>query len=334
MELIICIVILSLLAAIAATRAGKFDEDVKIAAAMKDMRSIQRALMERLYPDLGFIPCGIDASSSDDRRALEPQFVPTYLFMERSELQKALKDPDCLKEGYVSDYDKYRSVGWRGPYMRKPSGMIDATYFDPDGFRVTNGNHVHLDALLTPWAQECEGMAEEAEKEGNADLALEYRKGKYYQIFYPQITLTSPVWGANHLEGYIVGWTSPACEIPKDNAYIVSRGPDCLPPKARGPDLTAILKCISQIKEKALSEEACGKITGASIAQAGSVAGMRACVKERFEHQFPECFEDRDAVPLERRLSIKNPGHPYYIDLGDDLLMSLSGKVVRSPLDR
>jgi hypothetical protein len=241
-----------------------------------------------------------------------------------------------LKEGYISEYDKHQSTGWRGPYMKAPNGMIDATYFDSTGFPETRGNHVYLDALLTPWAKDCEDMAAEAEKEGQPELAREYRKGKYYQVFYPQLIRTSPVWG-EHTEddtrkGYVVDWEPPTCEIPRDSSFIVSRGPDCLPPDAPKTDLAVLLACIARMREEALSPEACGKISS-RIALAGSVAGLRECVKEEVGPKLPECFDDGKSAPLEQRLSIKQRENPYYIDIGDDLVMSLTGKTVRSPLD-
>jgi hypothetical protein len=330
MELLVCIVLLSLLVTLASTSARRLDGDVRYAAALKDMKAIQTALVEQVHPDLGYIPCGIDATSSDQRRELETLFVPLYPYMERSEIQVMLGALDCLDDGYISEYDRIQSAGWRGPYMNASNGTVDATYFDPISFPAKDGSHVYLDALLTPWAQECEAKAEEAEEASNFDLAKEYRKGKYYQIFLPQLTYTYPEDWIN--QQYVASWVTPTCEIPRKGSYIVSRGADCLPPDAPEGDLAAILTCIAHIKENALSDKNCGKISS-GYAQAGSMANLRKCVKDQLEDQFHLCFNDEEAVPLEKRLSITNPQSPFYIDIGDDLVVSLAGKVVRSPLD-
>jgi len=334
MELLAVIVILSLLVTIASKSAERLDEDVKVAAALKDMKAIQTALVERVLPDLGYIPCGVDAAATPARRTLEALFVPAYPFLERSGIQQMLGALDCLRQDYISDYDPYQSTGWRGPYMSGSNGTIDATDFDPAGFPATAGGaHVHLDAMLTPWAGECETLAVGAEDAGDPDLAREYRKGKYYQVLYPQITVTAPVMSPFVREGAVTAWTRPTCEIPRDGSYIVCRGPDCLPPKTTGADLDGILACTAKIREQALSQEACGKITSAGVAAIGSLSGLKACVKQAFTEQFAGCFKDKDPVPLDKRLGFKDPGHPYHIDIGDDLVMSLSGEVVRSPLD-
>ncbi|MGD8388452.1 MAG: prepilin-type N-terminal cleavage/methylation domain-containing protein [Desulfobacteraceae bacterium] len=325
-ELLICTVILALFMTIVSTTAGRFDEDVKIAAALKDMKTIQTALVSGVYPDLGHIPCGVDADSTDERKAVEALFVPAYLFMERSDVQKKLEALDCLIDGYVPEYEKYESKGWRGPYMKAPNGVIDATYFDEEGFPETSGHHVYLDALLTPWADDCEEMAREAESAGDPDLALEYRKGKYYQVLYPQVTMTWPeyVHDAGHPFEFS-GWNEPPyCQISRYGAQIVCRGADCLPPQAPQVDMASYIQCEAQIMEGAFLNIKT-KVTTLDM--------LESRVQQEFMDRCHECYEDGKAVPLEKRLSIIDPENETYMDIGDDLVMSVFGQTLRSPLD-
>ncbi len=57
-------------------------------------------------------------------------------------------------------------------------------------------------------------------------------------------------------------------------------------------------------------------------------------MKREYEAAYPECYEDIDPVPLEKRLSIMDPREEYYMDIDDDLVMSVFGSVIRSPLER
>lgn len=342
LELLICIVILAFFVTIVATSTGKFDEDVKIAAALKDMKAIQTAIVDGVYPDLGYIPCGIDEFSTDERKTLEGLFVPTYLFLEREDFKDILDTKDkkrCVKEGYgeegyIDPWDKYVSKGWSGPYMKGAAGSLDATYFDEVSFpENSKGQHVYLPAMLTPWAEKCEKMAREAEQEDKPELAMEYRKGKYYQLFYPQATMTNAMYEHKEVHGEryydFVGWEPLSCIISKDTAYIVCRGVDCLPPPPEDPyidyvDVASKLACEAQEKEKAV--EKCKPCCE-------SVESLKACVKEEHDNAYPECYEDNDPVPLEKRLSIMDPRSKYYMDIGDDLVMSVFGSVVRSPME-
>ncbi len=324
LELLVTMVILALFITIVAKSFGRFDEDIKIAAALRDMKAIQTTMVDRVYPDLGYIPCGIDDSDIDDRKMLEALFIPAYLFLERRQIKDLLEIPGCAKEGYgemgyVPEWEKYESKGWQGPYMKNAGGTIAATYFDKVAFPEKGCSHVYMDAMPAPWAEQCEEMARDAEEEGDPDLAKEYRKGKYYQIFYPQMTLTTPPYDQNS------GWGDSVCEISRDGGYIICRGPDCLAPKEPCVDVANYLKCEAGIKENAV--ETCKE-------DARSVDRLRECVKEIYENDYPGCYDDNDLVPLDQRLAITDPVNQYYMDIGDDLVMSVFGKVVRSPIDK
>ena len=328
LELLTSIVILAFLVTIAAKSMGKFDKDVKIVAALKDMKAMQIAIVKGVYPDLGFIPCGIDKNASEERKMLEALFIPSYLFLERSAIIESLNDSTCLKEGYINVWEKYKSRGWQGPYMKGANGTLNATYFDKR-FSTTEQKNFYLPAMLSPWAEICEEKALEAEQKGETDLAYEYRKGKYYQIFYPQITLTGPEFRYN-TKGRLepVGWLEPVCELSGNRIFIVCRGADCLPPPPSEPDYPYVdvadcLKCEALIRENALA--------GCKVNEK-TIQGLRTCIKEKYENEYPGCY-DGNPMPLEMRLATTDSRNENYMDITDDLVMSVFGRLVRSPLD-
>ena len=376
LELLVCIVILAFFVTIVATSTGKFDEDVKTAAALSDMTAIQTAITHGLYPDLGCIPCNADYSD----KSIEALFVPAYLFLKREEFKEMVETTEeCVKGGYrkyIDTWNKYQSSGWGGPYMKSAAGSLDATYFDEEEFpKDSEDRHVYVDAMLTPWADKCEKMAREAEQEGESELAMEYRKGKYYQIYSPQkivipgcaycyisTDLASPKWCyafkcnpkwpfCRECKGE--GYWKDFCTIARDNAYIICRGADCLPPPSdpedRCVDVAAKLRCEAEIGEDAVekckssAEDECADETFTSHVKCESCLQnqFKICVKKEHDNVYPECYHDGEKVPLETRLSIIDPknsnvrnAEDYYMDIGDDLVMSVFGSVVRSPMDR
>ena len=79
-------------------------------------------------------------------------------------------------------HDPHYDKGWRGPYTRS-NAIFNATELDSDTYPAdSDGNPVYLPVIATPWADELEKKAREAEKMGEPVPAREYRKGKYYQI--------------------------------------------------------------------------------------------------------------------------------------------------------
>lgn len=348
LELVTVIVILAMLTTLVSTVTGNSDKDLEIAAALKDMKAIQTALVDGVVPDLGFIPCGISGADTDERRSIESLFIPAYLFMERGTLQEkmGLDEDDCYLDGYVDEYGRYESKGWQGPYMKTARAMIDATYFAPENFPETaSGSHVYMNTIPTPWADTCEELALDAETDGDSDLAEDYRRGKYYQIVYPQMTQSQPQ-GAGNIEALnstsykmtaeITGWRKPYCQVSRFAAYIVNRGPDCLPPQEENQvDVADKVQCEAGIMEKTFSELGLTESTIAQLLNNGllTLEELNQELEQELNKNCGECYDDGDAVPLSQRLSITDPDDEYYMDIGDDLIISVFGKAVRSPLD-
>jgi hypothetical protein len=121
-------------------------------------------------------------------------------------------------------------------------------------------------------------------------------------------------------------WNGPFyCEISRYGAHIVCRGADCLPPQEPQVDVAAYLKCEAEIKERVLQEVLSPKIT--------TLEELRAHMQQEYLAKCDECYDDGEAVPLEKRLSITDQSSKYYMDIGDDIVMSVFGKTLRSPLD-
>ena len=353
-------VILGFFVTIMAMNTMKFNEDVKIAAALKDMSDIQTAITHGLHPDLGNIPCNADYSD----KSIEALFVPAYLFLEREEIKDIVETTEkCVKgeyKEYIDPWNKYQSSGLGGPYMKYPPGVLDATYFDEVNFpKDSEGRHAYMGALLTPWADKCEQMASDAEQEGELELAMEYRKGKYYQIYSPQKIVipgcvrclikeshnqNNPDWRYTlkcnprwqSCECKEDGYWKNFCTIIRDNAYIICRGADCLPPPTdtgdRYVDVAARLRCEAKIGEDAV--EGCKNYAEAECAQPFRLpVKCESCLQNQFKICIKQEHDNAYPVPLEKMLSIMNPGYKGYMDIGDDLIMSVFGSVVRSPMD-
>ena len=329
-EIIIVIFILGVLTTISVKVVGNFDKNLLTAAAMKDMKNLQKVIVDQVYPDMRYIPCGLDKNSFAKSRALEPLFVPAYLYLQRGEFKDFFDDTNCIKsgyeDGYVSDWEKYESRGWQGPYLKNPTGVIDATYFDKNQYPEINESHIYLNTIQTPWAARCEEKAREVEA-NDPDLAKECRKGKYYQILCPQVTLTEPVTHKDFMKSRVFDYWKPrVCEIPKNSAYILCRGADCLPPENPLYDVAAYLECEAQIREKAV--EKC-----ISDEKKETINGLKECVKAFYEKKYQQCYPDGNQETLEKRLAVTDPENELYLDLGDDLLISVFGKIIRSPMD-
>ena len=138
------------------------------------------------------------------------------------------------------------------------------------------------------------------------------------------------------------------CIISKQMAYVICRGADCLPPQEPCVDVVTHLECEARIKENAVDtckpqcESKCTtqcRLSATSLRrkiclQACLEPYLKRCVKERYNVAYPECYDDGDSVPLEERLSIMDPGSEYYMDIDDDLVMSVFGSVIRSPMEK
>ena len=327
-EIIVVIFILGVLTTVAVKAVGNFDKNLLTAAAMKDMKNLQKVIVDKVYPDMRYIPCGLDNPAKS--RALESLFVPAYFYLQRGEFKDFFDDTNSIKsgfeDGYVPDWEKYESRGWQGPYLKNPTGVIDATYFNKDQYPEIDKSHIYLDTIHTPWAASCEEKAREVEAD-NPDLAKEYRKGKYYQILCPQITLTEPVAHIKFMQGRVFdSWKPRVCEIPKNSAYILCRGADCLPPENPLYDVAAYLECEAQIRENAV--EKCISDEGKK-----TISSLKECVKDIYEQKYHICYPDGNPETLEKRLAVTDPENELYLDLGDDLLISVFGKIIRSPMD-
>jgi prepilin-type N-terminal cleavage/methylation domain-containing protein len=338
LELLIVLIIIGFLVTATGRTFRKVDKDVQITAALTDMKAIADAIVKGIYPDVGRIPCiGEDpilttaflclGCSEEDQGKIDQATDTIYL----AELSTGCRELVSLLTGEKENikktkfikktWNKYYSKGWRGPYI-EASAMIDATYFAPDLYPPDEeGNHVYLSAIGTPWADKCEKVAKAAEKNGDDDLAKQYRKGKYYQILKP--VKTGDKW-----------------EIPKDTACIVCRGPDCLPGDNGNNDVQDYLscellcdkKCADRIPtcQKDCVMEKCQAVPSHMLTRCEMECEMK-CENLRKECVIackPECEKGF------RNLAINDPDSDDYMDIGDDIVMFVFSGGVRSPLEK
>ncbi|MCK4824363.1 prepilin-type N-terminal cleavage/methylation domain-containing protein [bacterium] len=349
LELLIVLIIIGFLVTATGRTFRKVDKDGPITAALTDMKAIADAIVKGIYPDMGRIPCvGEDpvlttaclclGCSEEDQGEIGQAADPINLdelslvSLECRELIFLLtgEKENIEKTKFIKKtWNKYYSKGWRGPYI-EANAMIDATYFDPDLYPPdVEDNHVNLPAITTPWADKCEKMAKEAEKNGDDDLAKQYRKGKYYQILKP----VKPVETVNK-------W-----EIPKDTACIVCRGPDCLPGDNGNNDVQDYLSCEFSCQERCAGRvEECKEGCTVEYCQGlypGLSSGhymIKKCIMEcEMEcEDLDKCVNDcvSECEKGIKNLAITNPDNDDYIDIGDDMIMFVFSGGVRSPLEK
>jgi prepilin-type N-terminal cleavage/methylation domain-containing protein len=197
------------------------------------------------------------------------------------------------------------SGSWTGPYLEANS-RFDATALNQkddtqypyefySDYGMFEDDHVFLPVISTPWADDLEEAALEAEA-SDLDLAAELRKGKYYQILVYSRN-TGEVTYSPSGEIRIIRW-SDWIQVP-ETAVVISRGPDGLP-GAEGDDQT--------VGAEDYWKECAG------MWQHGLTTQQR------------QCFD---------RLMITDPDDPEYVDIGDDMVLFIfGGGTVRSPLDR
>ncbi len=327
LEVLISVTLITLLATLVVTSMGKFDDDVKIAVALKDMKTLKTTLAQRVYPDMGKIPCGPREGADDKRKRMESLFVPAYLFMEIEMIRDMYKNDngddsnnpykDHVIPDYITQWAVYKSSGWRGPYLRGPTGAIDATYFAPEDFPKIAGSNVFLDAMLTPWADYCEEKAAAAEARGNQEMARLYRQGKYYHIVGP---------GKLYHGGKYV--------IPPSTAVIVSRGSDCLP-GARAVLDSIVDPCIESCSSRWNVDSYCKEMcTGAKIPR--NFVAFKECTEDicplKLAQKSNECLRECSSAGF-KALQVTDPDSPGYVDIGDDIIMSVFGNLRRSPME-
>jgi prepilin-type N-terminal cleavage/methylation domain-containing protein len=334
LELLIVLIIIGFLMTAVGRTFRKVDKDVQITAALSDMKAISDAIVKGVYPDVGRIPCGGE----------NPVFTTSCLCLECSEKdQETIQAADPINLDELSPgcrelvslltgekgnikktkfikktWNKYYSKGWRGPYI-EASAMIDATYFDPDLYPPdVEDNHVDLPAITTPWADKCERLAQKAEKNGDDDLAKQYRKGKYYQILQPaRIRCVDRDYNGN--------CTNYVWEIPKRAACIVCLGADCLSRMTEDYIKNCTQNCGESSKENCerTCKQKCGELGGHT----------RECIEKCYikckDERFASCFSK-----CVSKLEITDPSLRDYMDIGDDIVMFVFSGGVRSPLER
>ena len=298
---------------------GKNLECLPVISAMDQMKAIQDAIVKGFYPDIGWIPCAGE----------DPLFTTPYLCVEE-------------KIDAVEGWNKYYSSGWRGPYIKAYTNL-NATYFDPVSYPVDpDGNPVLLPAIATSWAEDCEKMARDVEAEGEdaasyegycreqdltpEECAMEYRKGKYYQILKPAKKCIE--WEQDR---YGYSCKKEAWIIPKDSAYIVCRGLDCLPGYKKEDYSACESSCEATCQEKL--QNACQSYCEQYPYWPGCI---QDCCKDDYENVYNECldgcyFECRGDI---KNLKITDTHNPDYIDIGDDIVMFVFREGLRSPLEK
>jgi prepilin-type N-terminal cleavage/methylation domain-containing protein len=239
---------------------------------------------------------------------------------------KGLLKGKLISKGVI--WNKYRAKGCRGPYM-EPNATLDATYFDPVSYPPdAQGNDIYLDAIATPWANECEKMAIKVENQ-DPELAKEYRKGKYYQVLKPQQTRCIDRDRRGNCVMY--GW-----EI-SDNACIVCRGADCLP----GPynDVEQYLACEFSCQrdcQRDCQPTCRRKCADPDLPPAHRPACMSTCLAGCIALCIDNCFDNcySQCQTGQSKLVITDPDDPDYMDIGDDIVMFVFSGDIRSPLDK
>lgn len=205
--------------------------------------------------------------------------------------------------------------GWTGPYLACNS-RINATtlnrtdsdrypdiyYSDPRLSTAAEAatEDVYFPVITTPWADDLEAEARQAETDRDPDLAKELRKGRYYQMLvYSSLKYYYRVSEGGCENGcLIVDADCPAVQVP-ETAVIISRGADGLPGTAE--DASTIgaedywMNC-------------------AEMSPIGPTEEQRKCF---------------------RRLAITDPEDPDYVNIGDDMVLFIFGDgPVRSSLEK
>lgn len=383
LELLIVLVIIGFLVTATGRAFRKVDKDAQITAALSDMKAISEAIVNGMYPDIGYIPYPMDDPLlTTSYLCLDMDYSPeeinksTYqkrvTYYSRWGLQyKTIDLIDCekLKEEVKKDrgeeeanriyatcrllgkgddpmkdsikkWDIYHNKGWRGPYIK-----CNGSYYYKPKTKEGAEEGYSVPIIESPWADRCEQKAREAEKDGDDDLAKEYRKGKYYQILPAMKACTQWFCYRYTLPGHkpgTIGSTGVDCccltekfadmnwAVLKSGACIVSRGPNCLSDGAEEFLKTSLEKSQGKYDCKKLCMETTCKyeINSEYIREAGS-ACMNKCV--------PECINEHIAPMFFRyieKLKISDPSDPDYMDIGDDMVLFVFSGGVRSPLER
>ena len=344
LELLIVLIIIGFLVTATGRAFRKVDKDVQITAALTDMKAIADAIVKGIYPDVGRIPCiGEDPVSAVTYLCLNLKGCmgeihgytyentyqgKAYKCIEYQQLSpkciqllfllagQRSSDKECGQNGILKSkltWNKYYAKGYRGPYIEP-----NATYYYNSGGEGSEEGY-YLPAIATPWADKCEKMAKEAEKNMDDDLAKQYREGKYYQILQPKRSCAR--WDVSPNCDYQC--TSYRYEIPKNVACIVCNGPDCLSssPMQAYPK-NCVEACVSY-------EEKCGKLCDIECGSIEKDANKRQCYERCLPKVYKECINN-DACFSECASKLKDPN----IDIGDDIVMFVFSGGVRVPLER
>jgi hypothetical protein len=188
LELVVVLVCISFLAVMLASRLGTISEEAGVTIALEEMNNIKNAINDMFYPDLGVIPedPGEDGKFASDKCSAcgtddRPWYATRYLCLrndgkgnpEYEEMLAFLASctgDTSLAKGLLA-WDRYKQKGWRGPYMEQDA--MAALELDDD---------YYFPLVATPWAENCEKLAQEAEASENDEDAEKFRRGKYYLI--------------------------------------------------------------------------------------------------------------------------------------------------------
>ena len=285
---------------------GRVTEDIPVAAALRDMKAIQDAIVKGFYPDIQTLPY-------DEKN---PEYANRYLCLnpehpkEREEMAAFLESQGKLN---LIEWNKYYAKGWRGPYIECDS-TCNATELDPVSHPPdAEGNPVYLPVIATPWADECEKMAlEEIAKGDPNELAAEYRRGKYYQLF------------------------TVGC--------IVCKGQDCLSGNNGDNDMEEYFSnygsiCKADCKDsclkkcQAMCEKQCKQELGIYWEECMPIC-VPGCNDECFNDCYFNCINEFANSGLGKNLKIIDPYDPDYVNIGDDIVMFVFVEGLRSPLEK
>ncbi len=224
-------------------------------------------------------------------QGLSKLFSERFGTLHNSKVRSLITDPVYGLRSWTDTYLEANSQFNATALNRKDDTHYPAEFYsDADRFN----DDVFLPVISTPWADDLESQALDAESDAPA-LAAEYRKGKYYQILvYSRNTGVITYMPSGEIKEML--WDEWV-QVP-ETAVVISRGPDGLP-GTEGDDTT--------IGAEDYWNEC------AAMWQHGLTSAQRRCFG---------------------RLMITDPDDPGYVDIGDDLILFIfGGGTVRSPLD-
>lgn len=129
-EIIIVLFIIGLITGLVAFSGARIQERSAVAAALKEMDEIKKAVREGFYPDLGLIPEDLGPDRLPASGDESPATSTRYLCLKDDGGFEKSEMSDFLTAHGLSglmDWDRYTRKGWRPPYMEQDRRYYDAS---------------------------------------------------------------------------------------------------------------------------------------------------------------------------------------------------------------